>query len=326
MRRRRWSAKTPAAGPGPRAVRASVLYYFVGGLGVRNAALGGATFDWNREDANGFRPLDLLADSPGEAADAAERTLLQEMADYLIAQGGECGVKTADHRQLVCRGTLEALLDEAEKSAGAADVTVFLDLLENRGADPDYADSAGRPLLIVAARNGHAELVSVLAAAGANVNATDRTFFNRDVAHHAASTLSVPGVIPRGLRASVLYYFGGGLDVRNAASGGAKFNWNREDAGGNRALDLLADAEDLSPRPAGEDVSVIYQMADYMLDRGGELRRRDDEQGAAGLRGRPPVCGRAGVAAGRGEKAARRRGQCDGGCGLAGRQFRLPGH
>ena len=255
-------------GPGPRTLRASVLYYFVGGLDVRNAALGGAAFDWNREDAKGFRPLDLLADSLGEAADAAERTLLQEMADYLIAQGGECGVKTADHSQLVCRGTLEALLDEAEKSAGAADVTVFLDLLENSGADPDYADSAGRPLLIVAARNGHAELVSVLAAAGANVNATDRTFFNRDVAHHAASTLSVPAVIPRGLRASVLYYFGGGLEVRNAASGGAKFNWNREDAGGNRALDLLADAEDLSPRPAGEDVSVIYQMADYMLLRG----------------------------------------------------------
>ena len=255
-------------GPGPRTLRASVLYYFVGGLDVRNAALGGAAFDWNREDASGFRPLDLLADSLGEAADAAERTLLQEMADYLIAQGGECGVKTADHSQLVCRGTLEALLDEAEKSAGAANVTVFLDLLENGGADPDYADSAGRPLLIVAARNGHAELVSVLAAAGANVNATDRTFFNRDVAHHAASTLSVPAVIPRGLRASVLYYFVGGLEVRNAASGGAKFNWNREDAGGNRALDLLADAEDLSPRPAGEDVSVIYQMADYMLLRG----------------------------------------------------------
>ena len=254
---------------GPRGLRASVLYYFGGGLDVRNAASSGnAAFDWNREDAKGFRPLDLLADSQGEAADAAERTLLQEMADYLIAQGGECGVKTADHSQLVCRGTLGALLDEAEKSAGAADVAVFLDLLENVGADPDYADSAGRPLLIVAARNGHAELVSVLAAAGANVNATDRTFFNRDVAHHAASTLSVPAVIPRGLRASVLYHFGGGLEVRNAASGGAKFNWNREDAGGNRALDLLADAEDLSPRPAGEDVSVIYQMADYMLLRG----------------------------------------------------------
>ena len=274
---------------GPRGLRASVLYYFGGGLEVRNAASGNAAFDWNREDAEGFRPLDLLVDSLGEAADAAERTLLQEMADYLIAQGGECGVKTADHSQLVCRGTLRALLDEAEKSAGAADVAVFLDLLENGAADPDYADSAGRPLLIVAARNGHAELVSVLAAAGANVNATDRTFFNRDVAHHAASTLSVPAVIPRGLRASVLYYFGGGLEVRNAASGGAKFNWNREDAGGNRALDLLADAEDLSPRPAGEDVSVIYQMADYMLLRGANCG------GATTNKGRRVCAGSAGI-------------------------------
>ena len=254
---------------GPWAARASVLYYFGGGLEVRNAASGDAVFVWNREDDKSFRPLDLLVDSLGDAADAAERVLLQEMADYLIAQGGECGVKTADRSQPACRGTLRGLLDEVEKATGAADVAVFSELLENRGADPDHADAAGRPLLILAARNGHAELVSILAVAGADVNATDPTFNNADVAHHLATPLGDPAAGPRGLRASVLRYFGGGLDVRrNTGVASAGFVWNREDIGGKRPLDLLADAEDESPPPAGEDVSVIYQMADYMLDRG----------------------------------------------------------
>ena len=254
---------------GPWAARASVLYYFGGGLEVRNAASGDAVFVWNREDDNSFRPLDLLVDSLGDAADAAERVLLQEMADYLIARGGECGVKTADRSQPACRGTLRGLLDEVEKATGAADVTVFSELLENRGADPDHADAAGRPLLILAARNGHAELVSILAVAGADVNATDPTFNNADVAHHLATPLGDPAAGPRGLRASVLRYFGGGLDVRrNTGVASAGFEWNREDNDGKRPLDLLADAEDESPPPEGEDVSVIYQMADYMLDRG----------------------------------------------------------
>ena len=253
---------------GPRGLRASVLYYFGGGLEVRNAASGDAAFDWNREDVNGFRPLDFLVYSSDRVAEIADRPLLQEMADYLIARGGACGVKTADHSRLVCHGTLEALLDEAEKSAGAADVTVFSALLENVGADPDHADAAGRPLLILAARNGHAELVSVLAAAGADVNATDPTFADANVAHHLATPLTDPAAGPRGLRASVLHHFGGGLDVRKATSAGGKFDWNRENANGARPLDLLADAEDESPRPEGEDVSVIYQMADYMLTRG----------------------------------------------------------
>ena len=253
---------------GPRGLRASVLYYFGGGLEVRNAASGDAAFEWNREDVNGFRPLDFLAYSSDRVAEIADRPLLQEMADYLIAQGGACGVKTADHSRLVCHGTQEALLDEAKKSAGAADVAVFSALLENGGADPDYADSAGRPLLIVAARNGHAELVSMLAAAGADVNATDPTFADANVAHHLATPLTDPAAGPRGLRASVLHHFGGGLDVRKATSAGGKFDWNRENVNGARPLDLLADAEDESPRPEGEDVSVIYQMADYMLTRG----------------------------------------------------------
>ena len=278
---------------GPRTLRALVLHHFGGGLEVRNAALGDAAFDWNREDAKGFRPLDFLADSSGGAGDAADASLRQEMADYLTARGAECGGKTADHSQLICRGTSRALLDEAAKPAGAADVPLFMDLLGNSGADPDYADSSGRPLLIVAARNGHPELVSVLAAAGADVNATDPTFSNGGAAHHAASALSAPAAGPRALRASVLYYFGGGLDARNAGFADARFNWNQEDANGARALDLLADAEDASPRPEGENASVIHQMADYMLLRGANCG------GATADKTRRVCVGNTGIADGR---------------------------
>ena len=275
---------------GPRALRASVLYYFGGAVDVRNAASGDAAFDWNRADANGFRPLDLLADSFSGGAEAADAPLLREMADYLAARGAECGDKTADRSQFICRGTLKALLDEAEKPAGAANVSVFSDLLNNPAADPDHADSDGRSLLIVAARNGHAELVSVLAAAGANVNATDPTFANANVAHHLATPLSDPAAGPRALRASVLHYFGGGLDARQAAFGGANFNWNRQDANGRRPLDILVLAEDQSPRPAGENVSVIYQMADYMLVRGANCGATADKTRRV-CAGAPPILG-----------------------------------
>ena len=250
---------------GPLALRASVLSYFGGGLDVRNAASpDAAAFDWNREGANGLRPLDLLADSLGRAADAADRIVLQDMADYLIARGAECGVQAADQNHPACRGTLKTLLDEVEKPAGAANVSVFSELLEAGAADPDHADSDGRSLLILAARNGHPRLVSVLAAAGADVNAADAGFDDFGVAHHAAAPLSGASAGdaagPRALRASVLFYFGGGLDARKAA--GADFDWNREDANGRRPLDLLVLAASLAA-----DAAVIRQMSDYMIAR-----------------------------------------------------------
>ena len=85
-----------------------------------------------------------------------------------------------------------------------------------RDASPDGTSDNGVPLLLVAATLGHAKIVSVLVTAGANVNATDPTFLNSDVVQHAATPLDDPAAGPRSLRASVLYHFGGGLDVRNA--------------------------------------------------------------------------------------------------------------
>ena len=267
-------AASPLGGAaGPLALRASVLSYFGGGLDVRNAAApDAAAFDWNREGANGFRPLDLLVDSLSRTADAADRIVLQDMADYLIARGAECGVQAADQNHPACRGTLKALLDEVEKPAGAANVSVFSELLDVGAATLDHVDSDGRSLLILAARNGHPRLVSVLAAAGADVNAADAGFDSFGVAHHAAAPLSGANAGdaagPRALRASVLFYFDGGLDARKAASTVAAFDWNREDANGRRPLDLLVLAADESPQPEAEDAAVIRQMSDYMIARG----------------------------------------------------------
>ena len=41
--------------------------------------------------------------------------------------------------------------------------------------------------------------------------------------------MSDPAAGPRSLRASVLYHFSGALDVRNARSGDAGFDWNKQD-------------------------------------------------------------------------------------------------
>ena len=139
-------------------------------------------------------------------------------------------------------------------------------------ADPDVVDANGVPALIVAATLGHARIVAALVTAGANVGATDPNFHNADVVQHMAAPLTSPAVKDRAARATVLYHFGDALHARNGAAGVATFNWNRPDARGNRALDLLVMAEDadLSAMPAlqaKESVSVIYQMSDYMLAR-----------------------------------------------------------
>ena len=286
-------AAAPLADPaaGPRALRASVLYYFGGGVDARNAAPGAADYDWNREDANGRRLLDLLAlaedAKPRPAGEDAD--IIRQMADYALVRGAHCGGATADKTRRVCTGAPRiagarvSLVEEVKKAAGAADAAVVADLLDEEGGHPNIEDSAGQPLLMLAARNGHAEIVSVLVTAGADVNAADAAFRGFGVAHHAASPLSganAGGAAgPRALRASVLYYFGGGLDVRNAA-----FDWNREDARGFRPLDLLADASGRIAEVA--DRPLLQDMADYLLSRGAECGGKTTDHGQPVCRGR----------------------------------------
>ena len=170
---------------------------------------------------------------------------------------------------------------ELTPAASAANMTLLAEIREvspdldvvraalRAGADPDHrtAETAGSvPALIVAATLGRAKVVSVLVTAGADVNATDPTHPDRlNVVHHLAAPLSGAAAGPRALRASALYYFGGGLDV----VGDAAFDWNQENRSGYRALDLLASATTAENQAlAGESAAVTYEMATYLLRRG----------------------------------------------------------
>ena len=149
--------------------------------------------------------------------------------------------------------------------------------LLDQNADPNWTSGGDLPPLLIAARMGHAEIVSVLVTAGADVNAIDSTFYDLGVVHHAATPLTDPAAGPRSLRASVLYYFGDALDVRNMTDGDANFDWNRPDKNGHSALDILRLAKDKNPRPNGEDENIIHAMADYMLARGANCKTTSDK-------------------------------------------------
>ena len=167
------------------------------------------------------------------------------------------------------------------------------------GAEPNHQAAGGVPVLIVAATLGRAEVVSVLVTAEADVNATDPTHPDRlNVVHHAATPLSGRAAGPRALRASVLYYFGGGLDV----AGNTTFDWNQENRSGYRALDLLASvttAENLAL--AGESADIIYEMAAYLLRRGAQCGYRTADRFASGLHRPDGDGGIRGESAGRGD-------------------------
>ena len=286
---------------GPRALRASVLYHFGGGLDVRNAASGDADFNWNRGDKNGVRALDILHRATGTVKitlAGEDRDIIDEMANYMLARGAQCGGHTSgsDRTQGVCVGSGQvslvrtSLFAELEKAPGTADTSEFLRLLGEEGGHLEIENSARRPLLILAARQGHADLVSVLVTAGANVNAVDATFYRLNVAHHMATHLNDPAAGPRSLRASVLYHFSGALDVRNARSGDADFDWNQQDQNGSRALDILVKATAADKLALeGENLTVIHEMAEHLRGEGARCGYRTSNNvrevclGSAGL-------------------------------------------
>ena len=174
---------------------------------------------------------------------------------------------------ITCKGPL---LAEVEKAHGAADPSAIIPYLDD--GDLDGTDSSNRPLLIVAARQGHAKIVSILITAGAKSTVTDPSFHNVNAAIHAATPLTDPGPSLRAARASVLYHFGAALDV----VGDASFDWSYEDDNNNTVLDVLRLAEDRDPRPAGEDADILYQMADYVAAKGGTCNNAPSDRRICG--------------------------------------------
>ena len=87
-----------------------------------------------------------------------------------------CGLLTlSEAAEEICRNHQEALQEEfvaeIQKPSSPALATIRALLSSLNGADPNGADAAGTPLLIVAATLGHAEIVSVLVTAGADPDA-----------------------------------------------------------------------------------------------------------------------------------------------------------
>ena len=233
----------------------------------------GATYDWTSLGA-GYRAIEHFEHRyvrndpttgalwPGESV-ADKQRAMRRMANILLASGDSCRAslpaKVVNH--ITCTGPL---LAEVEKAHGAEDPVAVAEYMED-GGDPEATDSSNRPLLIVAARQGHAKIVSILITAGAKSTVTDPSFYNVNAAIHAATPLTDPGPSLRAARASVLYHFGDALDV----VGDTSFDWSYEDDNNNTILDVLRIAEDKNPRPAGEDVDILYQMADYVAAQGG---------------------------------------------------------
>ena len=319
----------PAAGP--RALRASVLYYFGGGLDVRNAASGDADFDWNREDGNRRRLLDLLAlaedANPRPAGEDAD--IIHAMADYALVRNANCGGATAARTRRVCTGASRianaraSLVAEVNKAPGAADTAVVLALLDEEGAHPNIEDSVGRSLLILAARNGHAD-------------DCQRAGCRRGGCERGGSGLSQfwrgP---PRGVAAERRKFRRRGGSARAAGVGVVSFRRRSGRFATRRRatrpltgiaptptafapLDLLVDSSDRVAEVI--DRPLLQDMADYLIARGRRMRRQDGGPQPAGLPGDAEgAFGRGGKTGGRrrcrrvfgaAEKPRRRPGLC----------------
>ena len=229
---------TPLTDPaaGPRDARASVLYHFSAALDVRNTMFGDANFDWNREDRNGHRALDILvlAEDKDPRPDGEDERVIYEMAEHMIDEGARCGNLARNKMRAVCLGTLGVSLMAAaqDPNASAVAVRALAQAMLAAGARPDNVESAsdGGHVLAAAAASGNAAAVSVLLTF--RVNPDRRDADNRSVPHLVGrnSGSSAP------LQLQILRHFIGGLGAAGKAN---SFNgWNASSDLG-RPLDAL---------------------------------------------------------------------------------------
>ena len=181
-------------------------------------------------------------------------TLYGSSGEGIQAVPVSAGVAEDQNFALFVVAALEGDAAETGRLAGLLGASVVL----------NAADDKGDPVLLGAARLGHADVVSVLITAGANPDARLTIFHDVNVAHLMATHDGTPqeggGELSRSARLEVLRHFGNAVAVR-----GTLFNWNAEDGNGNHVSDLLRASNGIAS--AGDKV-ILREMADYMLPLG----------------------------------------------------------
>ena len=181
-------------------------------------------------------------------------TLYGSSGEGIQAVPVSAGLSEDQNFALFVVAALEGDAAETGRLAGLLGASVVL----------NAADDKGDPVLLGAARLGHADVVSVLITAGANPDARLTIFHDVNVAHLMATHDGTPqeggGELSRSARLEVLRHFGNAVAVR-----GTLFNWNAEDGNGNHVSDLLRASDGIAS--AGDKV-ILREMADYMLPLG----------------------------------------------------------
>ena len=155
-------------------------------------------------------------------------------------------------------GSLLPLLRDAVRRGEAERTRSLLTRLDP--AEASAPDGDGIAPLVTAATLGHAEVVSVLVAGGADPAARNPRFHNGSVPHMMSA---VDFTMSFDLRLDILKHFGGGVEARATI-----FDWNLTDANGDRPLELLG----LSHRSSRNDPKIVMRVSDYMVKRGAFCR------------------------------------------------------
>ena len=230
---------------------------------------GGAVFTLPAPDAGKTAELEGLGLTLRMNTAANPDEMIASLARQ-IAQGGDAvftiTMMSADNqpaREFRVRTEIAPLslvsLWNAVRSGDAAGVESAL--AESGPAHANAADSDGVPLLLAAALLGHAEVVSVLVAAGANPDSSHSSRHHRRLPHLMSSDDST---LARTQRLEVLQSFIGAIEARTIMA-----NWNQPDSIGQRPLELL---RDFSEGADAEDKAVVLQMSDAMLRKGAMCR------------------------------------------------------
>ena len=173
----------------------------------------------------------------------------------------------------------DLLVAEAAQTVSAPDLAEVRRLLNDENADPDATNENGVPVMLIAAANLHAEMVSVLVTAGADVSVSHSLLDGLPLPHLMAANEcsgTEPEQIPaRGWPESleVLQHF------HNAASLSGQPYDHRREVGGFAAVELLDDSYANCTPDDNVDGDAILRMRNILLydpDGGGVYCDGDD--------------------------------------------------